>query len=153
MDLRKILAVTGKPGLYKLQKENKNSLIVKSLETGRNQAISMQRNNFTVLETVEVYTTDEDDTTSLPDVIREMFKLDEAGTSTPDIKTISEDDLRAYFQQVLENHDEERVYISHIKKIVKWYDLLKKNNMVDLEIVEPEEEETEKEANSEEKAD
>lgn len=154
MDLRKILAISGKPGLFTLQKEHGNRLIVKSLLTKRSQSISINRNNFSVLETVEIYTTNEEEgSMSLPEVIRSMFTLDEAGTSTPDAKKGSDEDLRAYFTKAVPDHDPDRVYISHIKKIVKWYDLLKENDLVDMEIIEPEvEEENAENAEGETKA-
>ena len=139
MDLKKILNITGKPGLYELQKERGNGLIVKSLVNGRNQFVSMQKHGFSVLETIEVYSND-GEAVSLPDVFRLMFKMDEAGTGTPDLKDSSDAELRSYFTEVFPTHSKSKVYTNHIKKMIKWYDLLKEHNLVDLEIPEAVEE-------------
>jgi len=133
MDLSKILSINGKPGLYELKKERKNGIIVKSLLDDRNQFIALRNNLFSSLEGIEVYSVNLGETKKLPEVFQDMLRLENEGIGTPDVKQLTNDEVRAYFTQVWKDHDPEQVYISHIKKIVKWYDLLSAKNLVDLE--------------------
>lgn len=120
MELKDILSITGSPGLYKLVAPSKGGFIVESLIDGKRTSVSASGTTPpTFLAEVGIFTTDED----MP--LSEVFKkMKEHGGETIDPKT-EEKALRAYFKSVVPAYDEERVYPSHIKKIVTWYNLLK----------------------------
>lgn len=136
MDLKDILSIAGKPGLYKNIAQAKNGVIIESLLDGkRSQAFANDK--ISSLGEISVFT--EGDDISL----REVFKLIHeklAGADAPDSKT-ADSALVAFFNDVLPGYDKERVYTSHIKKIIAWYNLLIKNGINDFN--EPEEPKTE----------
>jgi len=144
MDYSKLVAVTGLPGLFELINSKTDGAIVRSLDDKTAKFISSRVHQFSHLESIEVYTVR--DNVNLVDVFLAMEK---AGGSLPDDKDSGE--VRAYFEKVYPDMDFERVYNSDMKKMVKWYAVLKKNN-VEIKLTEiPEEEEVEAEPVVEEK--
>lgn len=141
MDLKDILSIAGKPGLFKNIAQAKNGVIIESLLDGkRSQAFANDK--ISSLGEISVFT--EGDDISL----REVFKLIQeklAGADAPDSKT-ADNILVAFFSDVLPAYDKERVYTSHIKKIISWYNLLIKNGINDFS--EPEELKVETEKSS-----
>jgi hypothetical protein len=128
MDLSKILSVGGKPGLYKLIAQSKTGLIVESLIDQKRfpTHIADKVNN---LEDITVYLNDKD--IPLKDVLITIFKKENGG---PAIDSKSDDKtLKAYFESVLPDYDKERVYVSDIKKIIGWYNLLQKMGLITLD--------------------
>ena len=111
----------------------KNGLLVQDLDKGTSRFCSVRKHQFTPLETCSIYT--DQDTTALKDIFVTMESIPPI-----DIKSKSED-LHAYFRKVLPEYDEDRVYISDIKKVIKWYTFLKERNLLVAE--EPKEEVTE----------
>ena len=126
MNLDKVLSISGKPGLYELISRSKGGFIVKSMDTGKKTAVSM-RHNINVLGEIAIYTYD--DEIPLYKVFRNIAEKESNG-KTIDPKS-SSNELKSYFQEVLPEYDEERVYVSNIKKILQWY-----NSLVDLGISE-----------------
>jgi hypothetical protein len=144
MDYSKLVAVTGLPGLFELINSKTDGAIVRSLDDKTAKFISSRVHQFSHLESIEVYTVR--DNVNLVDVFHAMEK---AGGSLPDDKDSGE--VRAYFEKAFPDMDFERVYNSDMKKMVKWYAALKKNN-VEIKLTEiPEEEEVEAEPVVEEK--
>lgn len=136
MEYSKLVAVTGLPGLFELINSKTDGAIVRSLEDKSSRFVSSRIHNFSHLESIEVYTIR--DNVNLVDVLNAM---DKAGTSLPDEKDASA--IKKYFEKVYPDMDFERVYSSDMKKMVKWYSQLKKNN-VELKLSEvPEEQEEE----------
>lgn len=120
MFLEGILSIAGQPGLLKLVSKRNASVIVESLITGKRMpAFSTSR--ISTLEDVTVYTTDDD--IRLCDVFVNIFDLHKGSISTVSTKS-SNSELVDFFATVLPNFDRERVYVSDIKKIVSWYNLL-----------------------------
>jgi hypothetical protein len=139
MDLKEILSVSGKPGLFKTVAQTKTGVIIESLTDGKRiQAFASDK--ISSLGEISIFTVSED----MP--LREVFRLiqDKSGElPAPDAKA---DDkiLKAFFETVLPDYDRERVYISHIRKLVQWYNILIANGITDFSTpVEDTEQETE----------
>jgi hypothetical protein len=129
MELTKILAITGKPGLYELIKETKNGFIVESLEDGKRFPV-FSNTRVSSLEEISIFSTGEDDI-ALRDIFK-AIKEKEDGSKSIDPKS-DNDTLREYFLEVAPDYDEERVYISDIKKVILWYNILAEKEMLDFE--------------------
>jgi hypothetical protein len=138
MEYNKIIAVTGLPGLYELLSSKSDGAIVRSLDDKTTRFVSSRIHNFSHLESIEVYTVR--DNVNLADILKAM----EAGTDKlPDDKDAGA--LKNYFTKVYPDLDFTRVYSSDLKKMVKWFAVLKANN-IEIKLSEPEEEEEEIEA-------
>jgi Domain of unknown function (DUF5606) len=134
MEYSKLVAVTGLPGLYELISSKSDGAIVRSLEDGSTKFAATRSHNFSHLESIEIYTVNEN--VNLVDI---FHAIEKAGGSLPDVK--NNDAVKKYFEKVFPDMDFEKVYASDMKKMVKWYDVLKKNN-VEIKLTEmPEEEE------------
>ncbi len=128
------MAISGKPGLYKFVKQGRNAIIVENIETGkRTSAFTTERINS--LEEISVFTNEKD--IPLKDVFKAIFEKEE-GKESISPKADSEE-LKSYFAEVVPDYNRERVYLSDIRKIFSWYNLLQKNDLLSFE----EEEETE----------
>ncbi len=120
MNLRGIISVSGKPGLFKLIGQNKSGFVLESLDAQKVKlVVNMSTSKMASLEDITVFGTDDD--LKLMDILEKM----KAGTSVPDPKTTDGAALRQYFREVAPDHDEERVYASDLKKIVSWFHILK----------------------------
>jgi hypothetical protein len=134
MEYSKLVAVTGLPGLFELINSKTDGAIVRSLDDKTTRFVSSRVHNFSHLESIEIYTVR--DNVNLVDVLNAM---DKAGGTLPDEKDAAA--IKKYFEKVYPDMDFERVYTSDMKKMVKWYAILKKNN-VEVKLSElPEEEE------------
>ena len=120
MSLEKILAISKKPGLFKLVNHSRGGYIVKSMLDQRRSFVKMDK-NLSLLSEISVYTLEAE--LPLADVFKKIFKKED-GKKTAVNPKASKDALEAYFFSVLPNFDEDRVYSSDIKKIIKWYNLL-----------------------------
>ena len=124
-----ILAIAGKPGLYKLVSRAKNSLIVEALDATHRRQPAFGTDRITSLADIAMYT--ETDDVPLMDVLDSMKKLEDGKKSSVDYKKASGDELREYFGKVLPEFDRERVQTSHIKKLIQWYNILIENGITD----------------------
>jgi hypothetical protein len=122
MEYSKLVAVTGLPGLFELVSSRGDGAVVRSLDENKTQFISSRVHNFSHLESIEVYT--QRDNVNLVDVFNAMEK---DGGSLPDAK--NNDAVKKYFEKVYPEIDFERVYSSDMKKMVKWFESLKKHNV------------------------
>ena len=122
MEYSKLVAVTGLPGLFELISSRGDGAVVRSLDDNKTQFISGRVHNFSHLESIEVYT--QRDNVNLVDVFNAMEK---DGGSLPDAK--DNDAVKKYFEKVYPEMDFERVYSSDMKKMVKWFESLKKHNI------------------------
>jgi uncharacterized protein DUF6852/uncharacterized protein DUF5606 len=142
MKIEKIIAISGKPGLYEIKSQTKGRIIVESLLDKKRLPINALH-NISALSDISIYTFEEE--VPLRDVFMNIYKK-EAGEKTIDHKS-NKEELLQYFSEVLPNYDDERVYASNIKKVIQWY-----NSLIDAgfdfssleEIEEKEEEEEEK---------
>jgi len=133
MEYSKLVAVTGLPGLFELINSKNDGAIVRSLEDQSTRFVSNRIHQFSQLESIEVYTVR--DNVNLVDVFNAM---DKAGIALPDDKDAAA--VKKYFEKAFPDMDFERVYNSDMKKMVKWFAVLKKNN-IEIKLTEfPEEE-------------
>ena len=149
MSLEKLVVVGGIAGVHKVAANRSNGLIIEDLDTGKKRFAPSRKHQFTPLESITIYTEDDDETLELFKVFQNMFaKLAEV----PLIEVnASNDDLKAYFATIIPNYDRDRVYIGDMKKIVKWFKFLNDRSLITLE--EEKKEEEEKEEKVEDKKD
>ncbi|MGK0447211.1 MAG: ribosome recycling factor [Polaribacter sp.] len=138
MEFNKIISVTGKPGLFQVVSQSKNSIIVESLTDKKRLAINTTQ-NVSLLENIAIYTYEED--IPLLNIFKSMFEKTE-GKEALSHKESSKK-LAAFFAEVLPNYDDERVYTSNIKKVIQWFNLLVNAGMDFSTIEIPTEENTE----------
>ena len=119
MDLSKVLAISGKPGLFKMLTTSKTGVVVESLLDGKRFTVFKQY-DISSLEEISIYTDLED--VPLKEVLKNVFDYAE-GKEVPLGKKDGVN-LKDFFAEVLPNYDRENVYLSHIKKVVQWYNLL-----------------------------
>ncbi len=122
MTLEKIIAITGKPGLYNILAQNKAGLIVESLSDKKRSSVSLKQ-QLSGLKDIAIYTYGQE--VPLKIVLFSIFKK-ENGIASVSLKDESAA-LTSYFREILPEYDESRVYISTIKKIITWYNLLAEN--------------------------
>jgi hypothetical protein len=142
MEYSKLVSVTGLGGLFELVASKTDGAIIRSLDDKSTRFVSSRIHNFSHLESIEVYT--ESDNVNLVDVFNAMQNSNE---SLPDEKNANA--VKNYFQKVYPTMDFERVYASDMKKMIKWFDVLKKNDIEIKLSEEPEEDEQENEPQQE----
>lgn len=130
--LKGILSISGQPGLFKLVAETKNSIIVESLVTGKRMP-AYSTSKISSLSDISIFTqTGEILLADLFRQIRENGKVISAKASSNEIK--------AFFEEILPDYDEDRVYVSDMKKVIQWYQLLSDQNLLtETEEAKPEE--------------
>lgn len=133
MEYNKIIAVTGLPGLYELLSSKSDGAIVRSLDDKTTRFVASRVHNFSHLESIEIYTVREN--VNLVDVLKAMESSSE---KLPEDKDNGA--LKAYFGKVYPDLDFDRVYTSDLKKMVKWFSILKSNN-IEIKLTEPNPEE------------
>lgn len=138
MEYAKIVAVTGLPGLFELVSSKSDGAIVKSLEDNSSKFVSSRIHNFSHLESIEVYTVR--DNVNLVDIFTAMSNSSE---KLPDEKDNAA--VKKYFENVYPDLDFDRVYSSDMKKMVKWFAVLKAND-IEIKLREAAEEPAEEEA-------
>lgn len=124
-----ILAIAGKPGLYKLVSQGKNNLIVEALDASHRRQPAFGTDRITSLSDIAMFTDDEE--VPLMNVLEDLKTLEKGKKVTIDIKKASGDELREYFAKVLPTFDRERVHNSDIKKLLQWYNILIENGIND----------------------
>ena len=129
MTLDKVLSISGRPGLFKLVTQTRNGFIAESLIDKKRLSVNMQH-NVSILSEIAIYTLSEE--LPLKDVFNKI-KTKENGKKTSISHKESKDKLEEYFFEILPDYDEDRVYASDIKKIIRWYNLLEKHNMLNFE--------------------
>lgn len=129
--LQTILAISGKPGLYKLVSRAKNSLIVEVLDETHRRIPAFATDRITSLADIAMYT-DTDDV-PLHKVLTSLKTLEDGKAASINIKKASGNELREYFAKVLPDFDRERVHNSDIKKLIQWYNILVANDISDFD--------------------
>lgn len=125
MSLEKVLAISGKPGLYELLVQTRTGFIAESLADGKKSTVGL-RNNVSLLSEISIYTYNEE--VKLFEVFRNIATKENNGEAI----SHKEDNpsLVAYFREVLPEFDEERVYVSDIKKVLNWYNILQRRGLI-----------------------
>lgn len=126
MSLDKIMSISGKPGLYKVLTQTRNGAIVESLLDKKRLNVTIH-SNVSILSEIAIYTIHEEKPLAN---IFESIKQKENGQQTSISPKDSKDVLEEYFFNILPDYDEDRVYASDIKKVIQWYNLLQKNDLL-----------------------
>ncbi|MFD0991204.1 DUF5606 domain-containing protein [Mariniflexile jejuense] len=129
MSLEKVLAIAGKPGLYKLVAQTRGGFVAESLIDKKRLSVNIQQ-NVSVLSEIAIYTLTEE--VPLKEVLKSIKKKENGGQTAVKAKD-SKDKLEEYFFEILPEYDEDRVYVSDIKKVIQWYNLLQEHDMLDFE--------------------
>ena len=126
MSLDKILAISGKPGLYELKAQTKAG----SLVDGKKLSVGM-RHNVSVLNEIAIYTYAEE--VPLNQIFNNIKEKENGGESIS--HKVPKAELEKYFSEILPEYDEDRVYASDMKKVIQWYNLLHKRGIVNFDTV------------------
>ena len=135
MSLDKILAIGGKPGLYRLVTQTRSGFVAQSLLDGKKISVGIGR-NVSVLSEIAIYTLEEE--LPLRAVFEKIQRKENGGKTTVNHKA-DKLALEEYFFEVLPDYDEDRVYPSDIKKVIQWYNTLLDNDITDFSAPDPEE--------------
>ena len=135
MDLTKILSISGKSGLFLVVAQTKTGAIVESFTDQRRFPVFASE-KMSSLEEISIFTTDED--IPLKDVLKKIYEKENGGPAT--IDKDNSNALKAYMEEILPDYDKERVYVSDMKKLFTWYNLLQEKAMLDFTEEEPSEE-------------
>ncbi|HRB72425.1 MULTISPECIES: DUF5606 domain-containing protein [Flavobacterium] len=128
MSIERILAISGKPGLYALKLQTRTGFVAESLLDGKKITVGL-RSNVSLLSEISIYTYDGE--IRLAEVFRAIAEKEDNGPAI----SHKEDNatLESYFREVLPEFDEDRVYASDIKKVLNWYNMLQANGLVSKE--------------------
>ena len=129
MDYREIVSVTGIGGLFQLIATKSDGAIVRNLADKSTRFIPARLHNVTPLESIEVYTTGEN--VRLHEVFEKM--KEHSSIALPDAKKADNNTIKSYFKQIFPEFDEERVYVSDMKKMLKWFEILKENDLLNFD--------------------
>lgn len=127
-DLTKILTISGQSGLFKYVSQARNGAIVESLADGKRSCFGL-RSKMTTLADISIYT--DEGETKLKDVFMKM--KESLGEENAPVAKSSEKELQDFFGKVLPDYDRVRFHVSHMKKVVSWYNILKESASLDFE--------------------
>jgi len=122
MEFSDIASVSGKGGLFKVINPTRTGVILESLDGSGKKMVAGMQTKVSVLSDISIYTTDGEGAVPLQEVMQKIHK-EFAGDTGLD-KNSDADELKAFLQHILPTYDEERVYVSDIKKLVTWYNLI-----------------------------
>lgn len=126
MNLEPYVAVSGHGGVFKLVTARNNGLVAEDIDSGKVKFFSSRKHQFTPLASVAIYTLE--DSVELKEIFKTMT---EQMAKNPPVKTNSPNhELHEYFEKILPDFDEDRVYISDIKKVIKWFNFLNERNLL-----------------------
>ncbi len=146
MNLKEILSISGKPGLYKLIAQSRSGVIVESLADGKRFPV-MASQNVSSLGDIAIYTYE--DEMPLADIFRAIYKKEDGKACISHKESGAT--IESYIEEIIPNFDRERVYTSDMKKVLSWYNTLHKHGLVDMEEEKAETDETDSAEASEEK--
>ncbi|MCR5433430.1 MAG: DUF5606 domain-containing protein [Bacteroidaceae bacterium] len=129
--LETILAISGKPGLFRLVSRGNRALIVETLDAQKKRTPAFETDKIISLADIAMYTDEEE--VPLRQVLKSIFTKEEGKKAGLDPKKASKDELHAYMGEVLPNYDRDRVYPADIKKLLQWYNILVENGLTDFD--------------------
>lgn len=132
--LKKILAISGKPGLYQLVSRGNRSLIVETLDKARKRMPVFGTDKVISLADIAMYTDEEE--VPLSRVLSSIQTKEKGKKVSLDLKSASRDDLFGYMGEILPNFDRDRVYPGDVKKLISWYNLMLENGITDFSVEE-----------------
>ncbi|HUV01130.1 MAG TPA: DUF5606 domain-containing protein [Bacteroidales bacterium] len=125
MILKDILAISGEPGLFRFIAQGKNAIIVEHLETGRRSS-AFSSAKVSSLEDISIFTEDED--IPLGKVFDKIFEKENGGPTVDPKAAVN--DLKKYFEEIVPDYSKDKVYVSDIKKLFHWYNILQKKDLL-----------------------
>lgn len=125
MNVEKILAISGKPGLYELKVQTRSGFVAESMIDGKKITVGM-RSNVSLLSEISMYTHSEEK--PLVEIMRAIAVKENEGSAISHKEDNAK--LLAYFKEIVPDYDEDRVYASDIKKVLNWYNMLQAKGMV-----------------------
>ena len=129
MNVEKILAISGKPGLYELKVQTRTGFVAESLLDGKKTTVNMKA-NVSLLSEISIYTYEAEK--PLAEILNTIAKKEKNGPAISHKEDAAT--LAAYFKEILPDYDEERVYPSDIKKVLNWYNMLQAKGLVTDEV-------------------
>jgi len=129
MDLSRVIAISGKPGLYRLVSQTRNGFVVEDLDKGRKVSIAANY-NVSLLDNVAIYGVSQE--FPLAEVFFRIYKKENGGEAINHKSSGAE--LRAYMEQVLPEYDDSRVYDSDLKKLFQWYNILQSKGLLNIDL-------------------
>lgn len=143
----KLVAVSGKPGLFHLVANRDNGLLLQEIQTTRTQFYSIRQHQFTPLASIGIYT--DDDSVELKEVFRRMRDSSE-NAPFEDINSVAS--VTTYFEKILPEYDRDKVKVNDMRKVIKWFGYLKSKDMLSLiEVASPTHDKSEESATTDEK--
>ncbi|MCQ2959660.1 MAG: DUF5606 domain-containing protein [Bacteroidales bacterium] len=127
--LKDILSISGHSGLFKLVAQSSKSIIVESLETHQKMPVYFT-SKVSALEDIAIFTEDEE--VPLSQIFEKIYKMENKGQTSVTSKS-SNEDIKEYFSDVLPEYDKDRVYVSDMKKVLNWYNVLLSQNLLQFE--------------------
>jgi len=127
MNLKDFVVVTGLSGVQRIVSTKTNGMLVADIDTGKIKFASIRKHQFSPLETISIYT-DDDDSVELKVVFQNMLDQME-DNPVPDVKSSSQV-LREYFTDILPNHDRDQVHMSDVKKTIRWFQFLNERGLL-----------------------
>jgi len=122
MELSDIASISGKGGLFKVVKPGKSGVLLESLDAARTKVVAGASNRMSLLSEISIYTTTKEGTIGLQEVLMKINK--DFGTDIGVDSNSDATELKSFLKSVLPEYDQDRVYVSDIKKLVKWYSVL-----------------------------
>jgi hypothetical protein len=122
MTLSEIATIAGKGGLFKVMAPTKSGVILESLDESKTKIVATSNSRLSLLQEISIYTTTKEGNIALEDVLKKIYTefKDDLGVDTNSDST----ELKAFMKSIIPVYDEERVYTSDIKKLVKWYSII-----------------------------
>ena len=121
-ELKELAAISGMPGLFRLLKAARHGVLVESLDAKKARTMAPARNKVSLLADISIYTADYDVTVPLPEVFERIHQ--HYGQALPVSGKSSEAELRDFMAAVIPDYDQDRVYLSDIKKLATWYGIV-----------------------------
>ena len=135
----RVLTISGKPGLYRLLSRGRNMFIVECVDASKKRQPVYDSDQVVMLDDIAIYTDTEE--VPLRNVFAKIYEK-ENGVLSFDLKMSTPEELVEYFEGIMPDYDRERVYLTHIKKMYSWYNILVANGITDFEAAEENEAET-----------
>ncbi|MGB1242000.1 MAG: DUF5606 domain-containing protein [Chitinophagales bacterium] len=128
MEFKDVVAVSGMGGLFEMISQRPDGMLIQPIGSNKKKFVSNRIHTFSPLDKIGIYTLD-GDSLPLEDVMRNIHKDVAAGGIIPKASAKSTE-LKAFFNRVMEDYDDERVYVSDIKKVIKWYAILAEHDLI-----------------------
>jgi Domain of unknown function (DUF5606) len=122
MELSEIASISGKGGLFKVVKPGNSGVLLESLDATKTKLVAGGSQRMSLLSEISIYTTTKEGTAALADVLKKINK--DFGNDLGVDANSESNELKSFLKSVLPDYDQDRVYVSDIKKLVKWYGIL-----------------------------